>query len=264
MPDFLTLLLQDVPTSLTAAFAFVVLAGLLMGVAPSSLPLMSVVVGTLAGRGPAETVPAARQGLLFAGGFVLGIATVDAAIGGLFGFIGYALVRALAGSLAITNLVLAGLLLVMGFALLRVIRVPWLRLQARPRKVTSFDGAYLLGIPFGLSTCPACTPMVLPVLGAAAASGEAWIGAALMFTFGLARGAPLVAAGAVTDAALHMHRLAAWVPRIERAGGVLLLIAALYFLYQSAAASGWVPPFEYLLSDMLQEGMIDEADAIRA
>jgi cytochrome c-type biogenesis protein len=40
------------------------------------------------------------------------------------------------------------------------------------------------------------------------------------------------------------------VPRIERAGGVLLLLAALYFLYQSAAAIGMVPPVEFLLADV--------------
>jgi cytochrome c-type biogenesis protein len=44
--------------------------------------------------------------------------------------------------------------------------------------------------------------------------------------------------------------LAGWVPRIERAGGVLLLIAALNFLYQSAAATGLVPPLEFLLAEV--------------
>lgn len=241
---------QELPTISLAAFALVAAAGLLMGVAPSSLPLASVVVGSVAGRGTGETAPAAQRGLLFAGGFVLGIATVDAAIGGLFGFIGDAVIRVLAGSLAITNLVLAGLLVAMSLALLRVIHVPWLRLQARPREVTSFGGAYALGIPFGLSTCPACTPMVLPVLGAAAATGEAWIGAALLFTFGIARGVPLLVAGAATGAAMRLHRAAFWMPRIERAGGVLLLLVALYFLYQGAAATGVVPPLEFLLADL--------------
>lgn len=241
---------HELPTVSLPAFALVAAAGLLMGVAPSSLPLVSVVVGSVAGRGTPESKPASRQGLLFAGGFVLGIATIDAAMGGLFGFIGDAVIRALAGSLAITNLVLAALLVAMGLALLRVIHVPWLRLQARPREVTSFGGAYALGIPFGLSTCPACTPMVLPVLGAAAATGEAWVGAALLFTFGIARGVPLLIAGAATGAAMRLHRAATWVPRIERAGGALLLLVALYFFYQSGTYAGVVPPLEFLLAEM--------------
>ena len=42
---------QALPTISLAAFALVAAAGLLMGVAPSSLPLVSVVVGSVAGRG---------------------------------------------------------------------------------------------------------------------------------------------------------------------------------------------------------------------
>lgn len=240
---------QQLPAVSLAAFALVAAAGLLMGMAPSSLPLVSVVVGSVAGRGTAEAKPASRRGLVFAAGFVLGIATIDAAIGGLFGFVGYTLIRALAGSLAITNLVLAGLLVTMGLALLRVVHVPWLRRQAQPREVNSFAGAYALGIPFGLSTCPACMPMVLPVLGAAAATGEVWVGAALLFTFGIARGVPLLIAGAATGAAMRLRGVTAWVPRIERAGGVLLLLVAVYFLYQSAMYAGIVPPL-LLLTDL--------------
>lgn len=237
---------HDIPVISVAAFGLVATAGLLMGLAPSSLPLLSVVVGSVAGQGITEAKPVGRQGLMFASGFVLGIATIDAAIGGLFGFAGFVVIRALASSLAVTNFVIAGLLVVMGLALLRIVRVPWLRLQARSRPVTSFGGAYALGIPFGLSTCPACTPMLLPVLGAAAATGEAWIGAVLLFTFGIARGIPLIIAAAVTGAAMHLRRVTLWVPRIERAGGVLLLIVAAYFLYQSAAYAGLVPPLAFL------------------
>lgn len=247
MPDLLGQFLE-LPAASLAAFGLVGAAGLLMGVAPGSLPLVSVVVGSVAGRATVETRPAGRRGLLFAAGFVLGIATIDAAMGGLFGFVGETMIRVLVGSLVVTNLVLAAVLVAMGLALLRWIRVPWPRLPARPRAVSSFGGAYALGLPFGLSTCPACTPMVLPVLGAAAATGEAWVGAALLFTFGLARGVPLLVAGAATGAAMRLRRAAGWVPRIERAAGALLVLVALYFVYQSASYGGVVPPLQLVLT----------------
>ncbi len=44
----------------------------------------------------------------------------------------------------------------------------------------------------------------------------------------------------------HLRRFTAWVPKIERTGGILLLIAALFFLYQSAAYMGLVTPFQFL------------------
>ena len=245
---------QELPTISLAAFAMVAAAGVLMGLAPSSLPLISVVVGSVAARGTSNASGAGRQGLLFASGFVLGIATIDALLGGLFGFLGTGLVRLLADSLVITNLVLATILAAMGLALLRKIHIPWLRVHARPREVSSFGGAYALGIPFGLSTCPACTPMVLPVLGAAAATGEAWVGAALLFTFGIARGVPLMIAGAATGTVKRLTRPGTWVLRIERACGVLLLLVAVYFVYESAAATGIVPPLEYLLAKTFGKG----------
>jgi len=238
--------LQEISAASPAAFALAMLAGLVMGVAPSSVPLMSVVVGSVAGQTEAKTPTGVRRALLFSVGFVLGMATVGAAIGGLFGFLGSVVIEVLVGYLSVTNLVVAALLAGIGLALLRLVQVSWPRLPVSPRPVNSFGAAYALGVPFGLSTCPACTPMVLPILGAAAATGEAWLGAALLFMFGLARGVPLLAAGTATGAAKHVHRLAPLVPKLERAGGVLLLLAALYFGYQSAAYAGWVPPFQFL------------------
>lgn len=154
--------------------------------------------------------------------------------------------RGLAGYLALTNLLLAGLLAVLDLALLRKIRiaVPGLTPVARP--VDSFAAAYALGIPFGLSVCPACTPMVLPILGAAAATGTPWLGGALLFIFGLARGVPLLAVGTAAGTIKRVRRFALWVPTIERASGLLLLGAALYFLYQSAVFAGLVSPFGFM------------------
>jgi cytochrome c-type biogenesis protein len=216
-------LLAQVAEAKPLAFVLVVLAGLTMGVAPSSLPLFSVVAGWMAGRGPTEGAPRTEifGALMLTAGFVLGIASVDAIIGALFAMLGFGVIRAFAANAAIMNFLVAGLLLVIGLALLRFIRIrfPVLRPSAKPAQ--SFLGAYLLGIPFGLSTCPACTPMVLPILGAAAVTGNPLLGAALLFVFGLARGIPLVLAGTAVGGLTHVRRISPWVPKIERAGGRL-------------------------------------------
>jgi len=61
----------------------------------------------------------------------------------------------------LTNGMIAAVLAVISLALLRIIYVPGpLRGLARDRQTSSLGGAFLLGIPFGLSTCPACTPLV--------------------------------------------------------------------------------------------------------
>lgn len=233
LTDFLS---QTSGMSLVLAAA-VAAAGLLVGIAPSSLPLYSVVGGYVAGQATGRA-----KGLLLVAGFVLGLASVDAGIGVLFGVLGEAVIITLARYMGLTNLLLALLLGVLGLALLRKVRVRAPVLQPRARRVDSFAAAYALGVPFGLTTCPACTPLVLPVLGAAAATGSPWMGGLLLFVFGLARGAPLLAVGAAAQALERAPRLARWVPAIERAGGFLLLAAAAYFLYQSAVYAGLAPP----------------------
>ncbi len=222
--------------------ALVALAGLVMGVAPSSLPLSSVVAGYVGGQARKREVNRLRKGLLLSAGFILGLATVDAAIGVLFGFLGLTAIRLLANSLAITNLILAALLVVLGLALLRKIHIVVPVLRPTARRVDSFIAAYALGIPFGLSICPACTPMVLPILGAAALTGTPWLGGALLFVFGLARGVPLLIVGAAAETIKGVPRFTMWVPKIERASGVLLLLTAVYFLYQSAVYARLLAP----------------------
>lgn len=84
------------------------------------------------------------------------------------------------------------------------------------------------------SACPACTPMVLPMLGSAA-TGTWWLGAALMFVFGLARGLPLLLLGAGTGLLDRIRGTGRWVRRLETAAGALLLLAGA----GSCAFSGW-------------------------
>lgn len=237
---------HQVSVASALGFALVALAGLVMGFAPSSLPLAAVVAGYVGGQRPREETNRRSTGLRLSAGFVLGLATIDAVIGALFGFLGATVIRVLAGSLAITNLVIALLLAVLGLALLRKIHIVIPVLRPRPRRVATFKAAYGLGIPFGLSVCPACTPIVLPILAAAAASGTPGLGGVLLFVFGLARGIPLLIAGAAAGTIKTAPRFTLWVPRIEQASGILLLLAAAYFLYQSALYVGLVAPLSLM------------------
>lgn len=77
-------------------------------------------------------------------------------------------------------------------ALLRVIHIVVSVLSAAVSPTPGFLGSYLVGLPFGLSTCLACIPLLLPLVAAAAATADPLMGAVLMGTFGLARGAPIL------------------------------------------------------------------------
>jgi cytochrome c-type biogenesis protein len=241
LPD-LGSLLQNVTALTPLTIGLVALAGLVVGIAPSSFPLMSVVAGLAAGRGATDRAQRRIEGFWLSAGFALGIATVDAVLGALFGLAGFAVLRVLASFLAIAYGLLGVVLAVTGLALLRVIHIviPVLAPSAQPAR--TFVGSYLLGLPFGLSTCPACTPLLLPVVVAAASTADPVLGGALMFTFGLARGIPIVAAGTAAGTVAHLRRTRGFIRWTERAAGVLMLAAALYFLYQAAIYAGWLSP----------------------
>lgn len=235
-------LLQNLTHLTPSAIGLVALAGLVVGIAPSSFPLMSVAAGLAAGQSASDSDKRRVEGLLLSLGFALGIATMDALIGALFGLAGFAVMRVLASFLAIAYGLLGVVLVLTGLALLRVIRVRIPVLTPSTRPTNSFAGSYLVGLPFGLASCPACTPLLLPVVAAAAATGDPIMGAALMFTFGIARGIPIVAAGVAAGMVTQLRGTRRFIRWIERAGGALLLAAALYFFYQAAVYAGWLLP----------------------
>lgn len=207
------------------AFAVVFAAGFAMGVAPSSYALYPVIAGFVAG----DEERSGRRAITLATAFVLGTATVDAALGALFGFVGGVVIELVARYVVVWNLFAAAILALFGLALLRLVRIRWPVANMTWRKAHSVPGAYALGIPFGLTACPACTPMVLPMLAAAAATGTWWFGGALMFVFGLARGVPLLLVAAGTGLLDRVPGSGRWVRRVEVLAGALLLLAAVYF-----------------------------------
>ena len=238
----LNLLLQNITGLTPLAVGLVTLAGLVVGIAPSSFPLISVAAGLAASRGSADAGGGRSEGLWLAVGFALGIATVDAVLGALFGLAGFAVLRVLASFMALAYALLGAFLVVSGLALLHIIHVVIPVLIPSPKQTRSFFGSYLLGLPFGLSTCPACTPLLLPVVVAAAATADPLMGAVLMLAFGLARSIPIALAGALTGRLVHSARTRSLVRKVERIGGAVMLASALYFFYQAAVYAGWLPP----------------------
>lgn len=231
-------LLETITELTPYTIALVALAGLIVGIAPSSFPLLSVAAGLSTGQDATNKTLQHVHGLWLSAGFALGIATVDAILGALFGLLGFAVLRVLVSFLGLAYALLAIVLTVIGLALLRVIHIAIPLLSPSANSTRTLLGSYLLGFPFGLSTCPACTPLMLPVVGAAALSADPLMGATLMLTFGLARGIPIVLAGTVAGSLVHLRNTGAFTRSVERLGGVLTLVVAAYFFYQAAIYAG--------------------------
>ncbi len=235
--------LLDTITELTPyTIGLVALAGLIVGVAPSSFPLLSVAAGLSTGQGAAGRKSQHLHGLWLSAGFALGIMTVDAVLGALFGLLGLAVLHVLVSFLGLAYALLAIVLTIIGLALLGIIHIVIPMLSPSANSTKTFIGSYLLGLPFGLSACPACTPLMLPVVAAAALTADPLMGATLMLTFGVARGIPIVFVGTIAGSLAHLRHTGTFTRSAERLGGALMLAAAAYFFYQAAIYAGWLAP----------------------
>ena len=208
-----------------AGFALVFVIGLMMAFNPQSVMVIPVIVGYLVGRREEEKEPSAWGRAL---AFVLGMTTVDVALGILFAYIGVR-VGSIFGQQ--WEAIIGVVLIVLGLRWLKVLRFRMVGFQMKARKAGSLAGAFFLGIPFSMSFCPFCTPIFFTVLTIAAASGKIWYSAVLMLFFSLGRGLPLLIAGVSVKFFKKMEVFQRYVPAFEKAGGVILVAAGLYYLY---------------------------------
>lgn len=70
------------------------------------------------------------------------------------------------------------------------VRIPWFSM--RGRRVAGVWGAFVLGVPFSVALCPACTPALLVTITASAAIGSVPFGLALLLAFGIGRSVPVL------------------------------------------------------------------------
>lgn len=211
-------------------FGLALVLGLAAAFAPSSLAMAPAVMSTVLeghahSRGRAATLSLS---------FVAGVLVVDAAVGAVFAAGGQAAIDWLEARLALWFGLMFAVLFVLALVMLRIWRPSLPTIAPRLSRPDSLAGAFGAGIPFGLLACPSCTPMLLPVILGAVATSDPLYGAAILATFGLGRGLPLVAVGTSAGAARTARSIRRYVPVVERTVGVLLVIGSLYFLWAFA------------------------------
>lgn len=207
-----------------------VAAGVVLGLTPATYPMVPAVVGYVAGEQKLTRARAAKLGTAFA----LGMATIYAVLGLLFGLTGFALLSLLNRTIWLWYGLLAPVLLVMGLRSLGLLRfgVPMLSIPDARRGERGLLGAFVLGIPFGLAGCPTCALILPAVLTAVAISGNPAMGALAMLGLGLGQGAVLVAAAVIGGRSLTSGWLHRYRRLLERSIGIVLVLTAAYFVWR--------------------------------
>lgn len=217
------------------------LAGLLSFLSPCVLPLIPTYAAVITGLSLTELgsgSPAARarvrrrtltSGLLFVAGFSLVFIMLGASatlLGGLLHDYRDWLAR-------VGGVVLA----VLGLHLLGVLRLPFADRDVRvhlTNRPMGFAGTFLIGIAFGAGWTPCIGPALASILTLAATSASVGQGMGLLAVYSLGLAIPFLFATVALDQFMAgSANVRRWLPRLQRASGVLILVVAALLLTDS-------------------------------
>lgn len=211
-------------------------AGLLTSFTPCVYPMIPITAGLLGGAGAAGRPARVRIGMTML--YVLGVALVYATLGLIAGLTG-----SIFGSISTNEwalLVMANLLLVSGLALLDVFSIrassgllAWAARFGAERPY----GAFMMGATSGLVAAPCGAPAFAAVLTFVAGTGSAVLGFTYLLVFSLGMTAVLALVGLFSGTLAALPRSGVWLVWLKRAGGVVLLGMAEYYVFQAGRNS---------------------------
>lgn len=217
--------------SLPLTFALVFAGGIFTGFSPCTLPFFPAIMGYVA-KNTQGSRSSGREGFILSLLFVLGFSSTFAIIGAFASYLG--------GLASLSNrtwyYIVGAVFIVFGLHFMRVLRLNLslpVNLTADSIKFRGLPGSFILGILVGLILSPCATPVVAVILTYVASKGNAVLGGALLFTYSIAHGLPLMAAGTSTGfinktALLQKHR-----NLVEIISGAIFVLLGLYFLSQA-------------------------------
>lgn len=233
-----------IEVSLFAAF----IAGLITFLAPCTLPLVPGYLGFVSGLPPEDlNDPAKRNSIrwkVFINGFffVLGFSLIFIILGTLIGLLG----SALAGYQIWLNRLGGILIVVFGFFMLDVIKIPILQFDHK-LKIPSFvkrgkpTSSFMLGTAFGAGWTPCVGPILGAILTLSATVGGVLEGALLLTVFSAGLSIPfLVIALGIGSAAQYIEKWSKYLKVISIFGGVFLIfLGTLLFLGKLSLLLSW-------------------------
>ncbi|MGH7754081.1 MAG: cytochrome c biogenesis CcdA family protein [Gemmatimonadales bacterium] len=219
-------------TETTTVSVFVAFfAGILSFLSPCVLPLIPSYVSYLTGmRSPQEIVAKRRQTLLHATMFIAGFSLIFVALG----LGATALGRALGAGQVWLGRIGGILLLVLGLYLLGAIRWGFLARERRFEfrdKPVGYAGSALVGLFFGAAWTPCIGPILGGILTLSAATATVGQGAILLAAYALGLAIPFFVAAVALDRFLVWFQgFKRWLPWVERAAGVLLVVLGILLI----------------------------------
>lgn len=209
------------------AFALAFLGGILTSIGPCNVAMIPLVIGYVGGGKPVTRSRACVLSLAFVVGLsvtFVALGVVATLVGGMFG-----------GSTRVWYYVVAAVCLLIGLQMLVGFHMPEIPGVGRLREritLRGIPGALSLGLVSGLVASQCATPFLAAILTyVMAQQGALLYGAALLFTYALGRGVPVVLAGTFAGVIRQLQSFARWTEILEKASAILILGVGFYFLW---------------------------------
>jgi len=230
------------------SFGLAFVAGLASFLSPCVFPVVPGYIGFVTGvtlddvRSSGDDAVRWRAGV-HAALFILGFSALFVALGASATALGTVVRRAL----PLIQQVGGAVIVLFGFYMLGLIRMPLLLQEKRVQlsaKPAGMLGSVIAGVAFGAGWTPCIGPVLATILLYAGLSASVLHGAALLAAYALGLGIPFfVAAVAFNWFLSRMRFLRRWLVPIERAAGVVMIVAgALLFTGRLAALSRFLTP----------------------
>jgi len=225
LSQFDTYLQSSLLASLTIAF----LGGILASLTPCVYPMIPITAGVI---GHANVGGSKRRGFALSLTYVTGMALTYAALGifaaatgRFFGSI---------NSSPWTFLVVGNVLLLFGLGMLDVMQLPTFAGKFTNKRL-GIAGIFLAGISSALVAGPCTTPVLGSLLAYTASSQSLIMGGLLLFVFSLGMGALLLGVGTFSSFLSSIPRSGAWMVKIKKTMGLLMLAMAQYFFIKAGS-----------------------------
>lgn len=217
------------------AFLAAYLGGVLVSFTPCVYPVVPITVAFIGARSSTSKM----RGFALSVIYVLGMSLTYTALGAIA-----ALSGKLFGQIQTnpwTYFIVANICILMGLSMLDVfmlpVRTPDFLTRVQPRK-KGLAGSFFIGAVSGLVMGPCTVPVFAALLGYVATSQNLLFGMALLFIFAFGMGTLLILLGTFAGLLTSMPKSGAWMVRITRLSGWILLAVGEYFLIK--AGSFWI------------------------
>jgi len=229
METFLSQIDTSLQSSLLLSLLVAYFGGVLASLTPCVYPMIPITAGVI---GHANIGGTKLRGFLLSLIYVLGMALTYAGLG-VFAAATGRFFGAVSTS-PWTLLLVGNIILLLGLGMLDVFQMPTIAGRFANRRL-GLAGIFLAGITSALVAGPCTTPVLGTLLAYTASSRSLALGGLLLFVFSLGMGALLLGVGTFSSFLAALPRSGAWMGKIKKGMGFMMLGLAQYFLIKAGA-----------------------------